>query len=121
MAAKASFSIVALSPLGSGAIWQTIVKRVTLVNETFVQRVRHASSQGVKEDLRIFHENVGWLSLLRRSIFPFSYVAPPYPQLFVTPRAVHSVVLRSEGNEKKNKKKTQKQVTEVKTNSLALY
>jgi len=46
MAAIATFSITTLCPLG--AIWRTMVKRTTLLNETFVQRVRHASYKKAK-------------------------------------------------------------------------
>jgi len=51
------------------------VKRATLLNE-LVQRVRHAFSKSVKGDLRIFHRNVGRLSIFRENILPFSHVAP---------------------------------------------
>jgi len=45
MAAITSFSIAALRPLGSGAIWRTIVKRQRPSEIKLAQRVRHASSK----------------------------------------------------------------------------
>jgi len=60
MAAVTSFSIAALSPLGSGAIWRTIVNRAMLLN---LYESITLPPKWVKVDLHIFHQNVGRLSL----------------------------------------------------------
>jgi len=73
MTANASVSTAALSTLGNGAIWRTIVKRATLVNETCTTSpprfLKHE-----QRHLRIFHQNVGRLPGFRNSIFRFHTV-----------------------------------------------
>jgi len=71
MAAIKSFSIAALSPLGSGAIWRAS----DTMKCNFYDRSATLPPKLVKGDLRIIHQNVERLSLCRK-YFSFSQVEP---------------------------------------------
>jgi len=82
MAAITSFSIAALRPLGSGAIWRTIVKRQRPSEIKLAQRVHHASSKTGKG--RLAYVSLKSTALIRLSKEYF----PVFTQCAVWPRHV---------------------------------
>jgi len=70
MAAIPSLSIAVVYPLGSGAIWRTIVKRQQRSGLKLVQRVRHASSKTRKGRLAQFSPKCKGIIPLSNEYFP---------------------------------------------------